>query len=63
MARKMGGNAKSTIEIKQDGDKIDIVLISMFTSREEHFTVGEEFEQTQHDGTVSKVGFLGMYKS
>ncbi len=60
MARKFAGNAKSCIEIIQDVDKFEIKLLSMFMTREEKFTVGEAYEQPQHDGAISKVDYLSI---
>ena len=55
MIRKMVGAGKPDLDIKQDGDKFEIKLISTFKNRENNFTVGEEFEETQHDGSKMKV--------
>ena len=54
--RKVVGNTKPRVEIHQNGDKFQIKLTQMIFTREEHFTVGEEFEQEQLDGMTYKVG-------
>ena len=53
--RKMASSSSPTLEITQQGNKFDIKLQSMVVSRESHFTVGEDFEETQQNGLLMKV--------
>ncbi|KAI0208813.1 hypothetical protein LSAT2_006530 [Lamellibrachia satsuma] len=51
----MASHSNPTVDISQDGEKFHIKLHSLFVTRESTFTVGDEYEETQHNGTVMKV--------
>ena len=51
----MASHSNPTVDINQDGEKFSIKLHSMFVTRESSFTVGDEYEETQHNGAVMKV--------
>ena len=57
----MAANSKPTVEVTQDGDRFSIKLHSMFITREENFTVGEPYEQNQHDGSISNVSIYVIF--
>ena len=58
MVRKMASHSNPTVDISQDGEKFHIKLHSLFVTRESTFTVGDEYEETQHNGTVMKVSMV-----
>ena len=55
LVRKMAAHSNPTVDITQDGEKFSIKLHSMFVTRESSFTVGDDYEETQHNGAVMKV--------
>jgi len=55
VVRKMASHSNPSVDITQDGEKFHIKLHSLFVTRESNFTVGDEYEETQHNGAVMKV--------
>ena len=55
MIRKMVSLSSPQLDITQDGNKISIRLHSKVLDRVTEFTVGEEFDETQQDGSVMRV--------
>ncbi|ELT92677.1 hypothetical protein CAPTEDRAFT_164698 [Capitella teleta] len=55
IARKMACATSPELEVTQEGDKMTFKLVSMMQTREISFTIGEEYEEKQHDDTVTKV--------
>ena len=58
MIRKMADNSSPTMTVEQTDNNFVIKLISLVSKKEIKFTVGEEFEETQPDGSVFKVNFI-----
>ena len=56
LIRKMASHSNPTLDITQEGETFTFVLHSMFTTRNFKFTVGETYEETQHNGTIMQVG-------
>jgi hypothetical protein len=52
MIQKMAALSSPTLTITQEGDKMTIKLASMMKTKESSFTIGEEFEEEQHNGMV-----------
>ena len=55
LIRKMACSASPELEVVQNQNEMKISLISMVKTKHEEFTVGEEFEEKQHDGLMYKV--------
>lgn len=58
MIRKMADNSSPTMTIEQTDNSFVIKLISMVSKKEVKFTIGEEFEETQQDGSIFKVSVI-----
>ena len=43
------------LEVAQDGDKMTFKLVSMMNTREITFTIGQEYEEKQHNDIMMKV--------
>jgi len=51
----MASAANPNLEVIQDGDNFILRLTGMIFTTESKFTVGKEFEDKQHGGTIMKV--------
>jgi hypothetical protein len=55
VARKMACATSPDLEVAQDGDKLTFKLVSMMNTREITFTIGQEYEEKQHNDIMMKV--------
>ncbi len=56
LIRKAAVRSNPTLVVKQEGNKFDMKLTSMFITKEFKFTVGEDYEEAQQNGKMYKVG-------
>jgi hypothetical protein len=47
--------ASPDLEVIQEGDKLTMKLITMMQTREITFTIGQEYEEQQHNDVMMKV--------
>ena len=51
----MVSSSSPYLDVTQDGNKVTLRLHSRVMNKEQSFTVGEEFDETQQDGAEMRV--------